>query len=103
MTAPGERFVLVTVRIATEGRCCASYQRDERCRFLRFEWSDCVLFHSDRGPMDLVRIERDESIGTEYLRAPQCLALDELNAPGAAERERTPEEAQMHGLGEQNG
>lgn len=92
----GERFVLVTVRIATEGRCCASYQRGERCRFLRFDWSDCVLFHSDRGPTDLVRVERDESIGTEYLRCPSCLALDDT-------QERTPEEAMAHGLGAQNG
>jgi len=65
-----ERHVLVTVKIATEGRRCLDWNDAEACPYLSSEWATCRLFHAD-----LEREEReDDAYG--YLRAPACLALD---------------------------
>ena len=92
MTAPGERFVLVTVAIRTVGKRCGDWcDESEACPFLRSNWSTCSLFHADleRGKDD------DECYGAPYLRAPGCLALD---GP-----ELSVEEAYRHGMGSQDG
>lgn len=68
-----ERHVLVTVKIAEAGRRCADWVSDvEACPYLRSGWSRCSLFH-----VELEREEREPD-ASDFLRAPACLALDEV-------------------------
>lgn len=71
MTAPGERFVLVTVKIRAVGKRCADWNDSEECPFIRPDWGDCSLFHAD-----LERGDEDEREVIPYLRDARCLALD---------------------------
>lgn len=57
-----ERFVLVTVKIATEGTRCGDHAR-EPCPYLDSWNGYCVLFH-------------ENLTGLPYERRPACLALD---------------------------
>lgn len=68
----GERFVLVTVKIATSGQRCA-----DACEFFNEEFLACDLFRDD--------LERDPAAPRMHRRHVSCLALDEPNAPGVAE------------------
>lgn len=87
-----ERFVLVTVKVATEGRRCLDWNDPgfSACPYLSSEWATCRLFHAD-----LEREER-ENDAYGYLRAPGCLALDgggvgEPNGVGGVESSAAPD------------
>ena len=73
-----ERFVLVTVKIATEGRRCASYCDAEPCPFLRSSWDMCALLGEKL--VSALDVDSDERV---WIRAPACLALDALDAAEA--------------------
>ena len=74
----GERFVLVTVKIATEGKRCRA-----TCKWLGTYFFVCQLFDK--------QIALDEAM--RPARVGECLALDD--------RELAPEEAMAHGFGSQ--
>ena len=83
-----ERFVLVTVKIGTEGRRCRDWLDGEACPFFNQDYRACRLFHAA-----LRGVEVDDE--GRFLRAPACLALD---AP-----EFLLVEAVARGLGAQHG
>ena len=66
-----ERHVLVTVKIATEGRRCASYCDAEPCPFLRSSWDRCALLGEEL--VSALDVDSDERV---WIRVPACLALD---------------------------
>lgn len=83
-----ERFVLITVKIATEGRRCRDWLDGEACPYLSSEWGECRLFHA--------KLEREEDDDEgRFLRAAQCLALDAADL--------SPADAVARDLGAQHG
>lgn len=66
-----ERFVLVTVRVATEGRRCASHQDERACPFIRTDWDKCRLFDEK-----LTATYDEPTDAIVWTRSASCLALD---------------------------
>lgn len=83
-----ERFVLVTVKIATDGRRCRDWLDGDACPFFNHDYRACRLFH--------VALN-DVEVGDDgrFLRAAQCLALDAADL--------SPADAVARDLGAQHG